>query len=137
VRTGTVVAICGPTRKGKDLLRFMRTVAAQYPAGPVLLGQPQYPLRRPHAALVAIQPSPRRALRVSRHAEHASWVNQIELFFSIVHRQRLRQGDFRSVAELRTALLRFIEDGNRHRADPFRWSFAGDPLQAEPRARSA
>jgi hypothetical protein len=35
VRTGQVVAICGATRTGKDLRRFMRTIAAQYPDGPV------------------------------------------------------------------------------------------------------
>ena len=35
VRTGKVVAICGARRTAKDLRRFMRTVAAQYPDGPV------------------------------------------------------------------------------------------------------
>ncbi len=80
VRTGQVVATCGATRKGKDLVRFMRTVAAQYPEGPVHvivsrgpgprhLGQPQYPPRRAHAALVALQPPPRRTLRLSLHPE--------------------------------------------------------------------
>ena len=70
--------------------------------------------------------------------KHASWVNQIELFFSIVHRQCLRHGDFHSVTELRTALLGFIDVWNTHRAHPFEWSFTGYPLQAEvPRVRSA
>ena len=69
--------------------------------------------------------------------KHASWVNQIELFFSLVHRQCLRHGDFPSVAALQTALLTFIADWN-HRAHPFRWSFTGYPLQAEaPPARAA
>ena len=60
------------------------------------------------------------------------------MFFSIVHRQCLRHGDFHSLVELRAALLGFIAYWNRERAHPFRWSFSGYPLQAEEKlARSA
>ena len=62
--------------------------------------------------------------------KHASWVNQVEMFFSIVHRQCLRHGDFGSESQLRAALLGFIKDWNE-RAHPFRWSFSGYPLHEE------
>jgi DDE superfamily endonuclease len=51
--------------------------------------------------------------------KHASWVNQVELFFSILQRQCLRDGSFRSTEEFRTAVLAFIAAWNRDRARPF------------------
>jgi hypothetical protein len=57
-------------------------------------------------------------------------VNQVELFFSILQRQCLRAGSFRSPAELRTAVMAFITAWNRDWAHPFRWTFTGYPLQA-------
>ncbi len=64
--------------------------------------------------------------------KHASWVNQVELFFSILQRQCVREGSFRSPDELRLAVLAFIATWNRDRARPFRWTFTGYPLQAGP-----
>jgi len=64
--------------------------------------------------------------------KHASWVNQVELFFSILQRQCVGAGSFRSAAALRTAVLDFIARWNRDRAHPFRWTFTGYPLQAGP-----
>ena len=53
---------------------------------------------------------------------HASWINQVEIYFSIVQRKALTPNDFSSLAELRTRLLRF--EGHFHqRARPFQWRF--------------
>ena len=49
--------------------------------------------------------------------KHASWGNQVELFFSILHRQGLRDASFCSVEALRTAVLEFIAVWNRERVD--------------------
>ena len=62
--------------------------------------------------------------------KHASWVNQVELFFSILQRQCLRDASFCSVGELRAAVLEFIAFWNREKAHPFRWTFTGYPLQS-------
>lgn len=59
---------------------------------------------------------------------HASWLNQIELFFSILERKLLRNGEFTSVDELGDRLIAFINDYNR-RAKPFRWTYDGHPLK--------
>ena len=59
---------------------------------------------------------------------HASWLNQVELFFSILQRRLLRRGEFASVDELATRIIAFIEDYNR-RAKPFRWTYDGRPLK--------
>lgn len=60
---------------------------------------------------------------------HASWLNQVELWFSILVRQFLKNAVFNSRQELVDGLLRFIEAYNT-RAKPFRWTYAADPLRA-------
>jgi len=59
---------------------------------------------------------------------HASWLNQVELLFSILERRLLRRGEFASVEDLRARIIAFIKDYNR-RAAPFRWTYDGRPLQ--------
>lgn len=58
---------------------------------------------------------------------HASWLNQVELFFSILERRLLRRGEFVSVDDLTRRIIAFIKDYNR-RATPFRWTYEGRPL---------
>jgi transposase len=60
---------------------------------------------------------------------HASWLNQVELFFSILERRLLRHGEFDSVDHLAERIIAFIKDYNR-RARPFRWTYDGRPLMA-------
>ena len=60
---------------------------------------------------------------------HASWLNQIEIYFSVVQRKVLTPGDFADLASLEAALLGF-----QHRyetaAHPFEWTFTRDDLSA-------
>jgi len=60
---------------------------------------------------------------------HASWLNQVELFFSILARRLLKRGEFASVTELVERIMAFIAEYNRT-AKPFRWTYDGRPLQA-------
>jgi transposase len=64
-----------------------------------------------------------------RTPTHASWLNQVELFFSILERRLLRRGEFESVDDLADRIIAFINDYNR-RAKPFRWTYDGRPLMA-------
>jgi transposase len=59
---------------------------------------------------------------------HASWLNQVELFFSILERRLLRYGEFVSVNDLADRVIAFINDYNR-KAKPFRWTYDGRPLK--------
>lgn len=52
---------------------------------------------------------------------HCSWMNQIEQWFSILQRKRLKISDFASKADLRQKVLAFIEQWNEH-AHPFNWT---------------
>ena len=60
---------------------------------------------------------------------HASWVNQIELFFSILQRKVIRNGSFTSRQDLIDKLLTFITNYDQN-ATPFKWTYAADPLVA-------
>ena len=53
---------------------------------------------------------------------HASWLNQIEIYLSIVQRKVLTPNDFRSLGQLQERLLAF-QTHYEHSASPFRWAF--------------
>lgn len=57
--------------------------------------------------------------------KHCSWLNQVELWFSILVRRLLKRGNFCSVEMLREKLLAFIDYFNRTLAKPFRWNYNG------------
>jgi transposase len=61
--------------------------------------------------------------------KHSSWLNQVEIWFSILVRRVIRRGTFTSKADLRTKILNFIEYFNRVLAKPFRWTFTGQVLK--------
>lgn len=62
--------------------------------------------------------------------KHCSWLNQIEIWFSILVRKLLKRGSFTSVEELKAKVLRFIDYYNRTMAKPFKWTYQGKPLAA-------
>ena len=65
---------------------------------------------------------------------HASWVNQIECWFSILQRRVIRHNSFDSLEALDEALLTFIDHWNSREMKPFRWTFQGYPAQMEKAA---
>jgi transposase len=60
---------------------------------------------------------------------HASWLNQIELFFSILTRRLLKRGEFSSRDDLVAQIMAFIAHYDAT-AKPFRWTYDGKPLKA-------
>ncbi len=58
---------------------------------------------------------------------HTSWLNQIELWFSILVRRALKRGNFPSLEALRERILAFIDYWNQT-AKPFQWTYKGCPL---------
>jgi len=62
--------------------------------------------------------------------KHASWMNQIEIWFSILVRKVLKRGNFSSVDDLKRKVLAFIEYYNRTMAKPFKWTYQGRALSA-------
>ena len=62
--------------------------------------------------------------------KHASWLNLIELWLSILTRKLLRRGSFLSVEDLRARVLACIAYDNRTMAKPFKWTYTGKALVA-------
>jgi transposase len=62
--------------------------------------------------------------------KHCSWLNQIEIWLSILVRKLLRRGSFSSLHELQTQVLAFIDYYNDTMAKPFLWTYQGKPLRA-------
>lgn len=60
--------------------------------------------------------------------KHASWLNQIEIWFSILARKLLRKGSFISVDDLRNKVMHFINYYNATMAKPFKWTYGGKAL---------
>lgn len=60
--------------------------------------------------------------------KHCSWLNQIEIWFSILVRKLLRRASFTSTADLKIRILDFIAYFNRTMAKPFQWTYKGKAL---------
>ena len=59
---------------------------------------------------------------------HASWLNQVEIYFSIIQRKVLTPNDFSSLTRLRDRLLRF-QEYYEEVAQPFQWKFTRRDLE--------
>ncbi len=57
--------------------------------------------------------------------KHASWMNQVEIWLSILMRKLLKRGNFSSLNDLRDQILAFIAYYNRTMAKPIKWTFTG------------
>jgi len=60
--------------------------------------------------------------------KHASWMNQIVIWLSILVRKLLKRGSFTSLEHLKAKVLEFIHYYNRTMAKPFKWTYQGKPL---------
>ncbi len=59
---------------------------------------------------------------------HGSWLNQVELWFSVLSRQFLRRGNFASLKEFEDGLRQWLDHYNLEQAHPYRWTYTGQPL---------
>jgi hypothetical protein len=60
--------------------------------------------------------------------KHGSWLNQVELWLSVLARRFLKRGNFCSAQDFETRLCDYLEVSNTHAAHPYRWTYAGQPL---------
>lgn len=131
VRTGKVLGRLTHQRRRQDFLAFMDEVAARYRQ------------RRVHVVLDNLNThrDTTRGAFISdwnrAHGErfkfhytptHGSWLNQVELWFSVLSRRVLRYGNFSSPEQLTGTVRAFIRQWNSSEAKPFRWTYEGRPL---------
>jgi len=160
VATGAVVApSCGPTRTEADFVAHIRKTVATDPAATrwhfvvdnLNIHQSEALVRfvaqtsgvtvdlgeKGQRGILATQPSRAAFLRNPGHRvvfhytpKHSSWLNQIELWLSILTRKLLRRGSFTSTDDLEAKVLAFIAYYNRTMAKPFKWTAQGKALVA-------
>jgi hypothetical protein len=159
IATGTVQAHCGDTRTEEDFSQFIEALIQQHPAYRVyhvVLDQLNTHKSEALVRLTAklsgfdvdlgvkgksgiLESMETREAFLSKTdksivfhytPKHASWMNQIEIWFGILTKKVIKRGHFRSKAELRDKLLAFIDYFNATMAKPFRWTYQGKPLVA-------
>ncbi|WP_293034565.1 IS630 family transposase [Paraburkholderia sp.] len=129
VHTGQVLAECRDRRTQDDLVSFMERVAAAYPDKQVHVVWDNLNTHRAQAVWQAFNARHDKRFRFYFTPLHASWVNQIELWFARYTRRVLRHASHTSTAHLRERTGRFVSEHNQA-ARPFKWSFRGYPLQS-------
>jgi hypothetical protein len=67
--------------------------------------------------------------------KHTSWLNQVEIWFSVIARKLIRRGVFRSTLDLKNQILRFIDYYNETMAHPYKWTYSGRPLNVGKRRK--
>jgi transposase len=131
VATGTVTDR-GYERHGKaEFLDFLKRVAKAYPRRRLHIVLDNYHTHKHDEINRWLAKHPRITLHFTPTS--GSWLNLVEVFFSIITRQAIRRGSFDSVRDLVIAIRTFI-DGYNERCQPFIWTKTADEivLRAQP-----
>jgi transposase len=133
---GRVIGTCMPRHRAREFLRFLKLIDQQTPAElDVHLIVDNYATHKTPAVKRWLKAHPRFHLHFTPTS--ASWLNMVERFFAEITRKRIRRGVFKSVAELKSAIVEYLEN---HNADPkpFVWTkSAGEILEKVARAKQA
>ena len=136
VATGHVTEACYELHRHEEFLAFLKKVARAYPRRELHVVVDNYATHK-HPDVEAWLARHR---RVTLHftPTSGSWLNLVEVFFSIITRQAIRRGTFVSVKDLVGAIRQFI-DGWNDRCHPFTWTKAPDEVlsHARPRKRTS
>ena len=118
VASGQVQAGHYQRRRREEFLDFMNQVLAEHPQGEIHVVLDNLSTHKPKEDRW-LRAHPR--VRLHFTPTHASWLNQIEVWFSILSRQALAQASFTSTTQLRQAIDDFIAAYNP-KAHPFAWT---------------
>jgi len=128
IATGEVTGACYPQHRHQEFLAFLNQLVRAYPRRPL------------HVVLdnSSTHSTPEVKRWLQRHKRvhfhftptSASWMNMVEIWFSILTKQQVRRGVYHDVPELIAAIKHFIE-GYNERAQPFLWTKTADQVLAK------
>ena len=125
VATGRVTDACYQRHRNDEFLAFLKIVARAYPRRELHLVVDNYQTHKHPNVNAWLAKHPRVHLHFTPTS--ASWMNLVEVFFSIITRQAIRRGSYTSVRDLTSAIRRFIEGWNS-RCEPFTWTKTADQI---------
>ena len=128
IATGKVTARCQDRHRHQEFLVFLRQVARAYPDVELHLVLDNYAAHKHPAVKGWLAANPR--VHVHFTPTHASWMNMVEIWFSMAERQAIHRGSYRSVRDLTRAIRAYI-DGWNDRAHPFTWTKPAEQILAK------
>ena len=128
IATGEVTGACYPQHRHQEFIAFLNRLVKAYPRRPL------------HVVLdnSSTHSTPEVERWLARHKRvrfhftptGASWMNMVEIWFSILTNQQVRRGVYHDVPELIAAIEHFI-DGYNQRAQPFVWTKPPEQILAK------
>jgi transposase len=130
-RTGEVVGKCIDSNNSATFIEFVKDLMEHYPKaqyGKLYLVLDNGSSHTSHETQAFFAKNKR--LVPIFLPTHASWLNQIEIWFSVLSRKSLKHYTCTSAAALKKHIMDFIGYYNRYNKHPYRWTFKGQPLAA-------
>lgn len=127
VHTGQVTGRSIRRNNSETFIRFLRHLLQLYPDKELYVVVDNGSSHRSKKTLTWV--AKKKHIHLKFTPTHASWLNQIEIWFGILTKKVLRRGIFTSSEELVAKLMSFIEAYNKQ-ARPFQWTYTGNPLAA-------
>lgn len=136
IRTGAVQGKVVPSRSAEALVTFMESVANRHPDQKIYVVWDNLNIHYDGKDARWTKFNERHGGRFHfvYTPKHASWMNQIEIWFSILQRRVIRHGDFENPSVQKKRILGFIRHWNRYERHPFRWTWRSDRSHNRQRA---
>jgi len=127
IATGKVTDVCYSRHRHQEFLKFLKQVAKAYPGQRLHIVCDNYATHKHPKVAEWLDRNKRITLHFTPTS--GSWMNLVEVFFSIITRQAIHRGTFSSVKDLTDAIRKFIEVWN-DRCEPFVWTKTADQVLA-------
>ena len=125
IATGRITGVCKNRHRHQEFLAFLKHVARAYPDGELHLVMDNYAAHKHRNVNAWLAGNPR--IHVHFTPTSGSWLNLVEVWFSIIERQAIHRGSFPSVRDLMIKIRAFINGWN-DRCHPFIWTKPADQV---------
>src|ERR671931_2043208 len=125
ITTGKITAAGKPKHRHQEFLAFLKQLARAYPDQDLHLVMDNYAAHKHPAVKAWLAANPRVVCHFT--PTHASWMNLVEVWFSLIERQAIHRGTFGSVKDLNAKIRAYI-DGWNDRCHPFVWTKTADQI---------